>query len=399
MLYRFVIVLILVLVGCSPALRASSAEFIATAIAATLSASESSSTTVTPFPNPSSPIINYPTENSPANDNQTAHSTASLSGLAFHDLNGDGLHDQGEPGIPGIQVCLDEITPPNCTLTAQDGTYTLAGFPPGVYQLYLVSPTDPVVAFRYYTTFYRWVELPAYTFTFLEEGTPRLLNVPAQRLADASLHSFSTPIQVTLPLDESQSPTLDLPLIQGFLTDPIACSDRLRLTKFHGFDLDRQPGSVRNYLGDISPLNHGPEGASSGTEDQHIAADWGSTYQSIRGIYVRAAAPGIVDYAGDYQTQHGNCLLVKLGHPSLGAMTSYVHLDTLLVKSNESVYRGQIIGTLGQTCTTWPHLHFFLQSGWDYQTNQFLEHDPFRDTLDPLSMTWWTKDNESVCLP
>jgi len=402
-----IIAIIFALAGCSPASQTSSAEFIATAIAATLNAAEPLNTAVAP---PSSTpsttnnytTDNYPSDNSPTGNYKTDNYPTNLTGLAFHDLNANGLHDDGEPSLPGIQVCLDEIAPTSCTLTASDGSYTLTGYPPGAHQLYLLSPGDPASAFRYYTTFQRWIDLPLHTYTYLQDSIPRHFNLPAQRLVDATLHDLSTPIHLTLP-QTTELPnsitTLDLALTQGFLTDPIACSDRPRLTKFHGYDLDRQAGSVRNYLGDTSPLHHGVEGASSGTEDQHIAVDWGSTYQSIRGIYVRAAAPGLVDYAGDYQTPHGNCLLVKLGHPGLGAMTSYVHLDTLLVDTNQPVYRGQIIGTLGQSCTSWPHLHFFLQSGWDYQTNQFLEHDPYRDTLDPLSYTWWTKDNQPICLP
>jgi hypothetical protein len=72
--------------------------------------------------------------------------------------------------------------------------------------------------------------------------------------------------------------------------------------------------------------------------------------------------------------------MVSLAHPDTGQKTGYVHLDRLR-----------------QSCTDWPHVHFFFNPGWDPKNPDWSNKDPFRDTQDPDSLTWWTRDNEPVC--
>jgi murein DD-endopeptidase MepM/ murein hydrolase activator NlpD len=90
--------------------------------------------------------------------------------------------------------------------------------------------------------------------------------------------------------------------------------------------------------------------------------------------------------------------MVSLAHPDTGQKTGYVHLDRLLVKDGQYVQRGQILGTLGQSCTDGPHVHFIFNPGWDPKNPDWSNKDPFRDTQDPDSLTWWTRDNEPVCM-
>ena len=69
--------------------------------------------------------------------------------------------------------------------------------------------------------------------------------------------------------------------------------------------------------------------------------------------------------------------LVWIDHPG-GWRTKYVHLDSILVKAGQEVYRGQAIGTMGNTGnSTATHLHFGVEKnnkkldpllvfGWNY---------------------------------
>ena len=113
---------------------------------------------------------------------------------------------------------------------------------------------------------------------------------------------------------------------------------------------------------------------------------------------VRAAAPGIVAFVGEDYTTHGNCRMVTLAHPDTGHKTGYLHLEKILVNDRQKVQRGQVLGTLGDSCTEWPHLHFTFNTGWEPGSADLSNVNPYRDMQDPLSHTWWTVDNDPVCL-
>ncbi|MDI7774425.1 M23 family metallopeptidase [Asticcacaulis sp. EMRT-3] len=74
------------------------------------------------------------------------------------------------------------------------------------------------------------------------------------------------------------------------------------------------------------------------------------------GTEVRAAADGIVVYEGDQVKELGNTVYIK---HSNGWYTGYSHLDSMRVKNNETVTKGEVIGTVGQTgVIDKPQLHF-----------------------------------------
>ncbi|WP_397473137.1 peptidoglycan DD-metalloendopeptidase family protein [Pusillimonas sp.] len=73
---------------------------------------------------------------------------------------------------------------------------------------------------------------------------------------------------------------------------------------------------------------------------------------------VVAAASGKVMYAGNGVRGLGN--LILLGH-SNGFITAYAHNDKLLVKSGDSVSKGDKIAQLGQSDTSSPRLHFEIR--------------------------------------
>lgn len=75
---------------------------------------------------------------------------ADVSGTVFNDTNQDGLQNPGEPGIPGVTVCLrttsGEIAA--CTTTDANGDYTFPDVPPGNY---VVGVTDEAGILEDYT--------------------------------------------------------------------------------------------------------------------------------------------------------------------------------------------------------------------------------------------------------
>src|SRR5690606_22351296 len=73
---------------------------------------------------------------------------------------------------------------------------------------------------------------------------------------------------------------------------------------------------------------------------------------------VVAAASGKVMYAGNGVRGLGN--LILLGH-SNGFITAYAHNHKLLVKSGDTVSKGDKIAQLGQTDTSSPRLHFEIR--------------------------------------
>lgn len=84
----------------------------------------------------------------------------------------------------------------------------------------------------------------------------------------------------------------------------------------------------------------------------------GIDIQGAVGDPVVAAASGKVMYAGNGVRGLGN--LILLGHND-GFITAYAHNDQLLVKSGDSVSKGDKIALLGQTDTSSPRLHFEIR--------------------------------------
>jgi murein DD-endopeptidase MepM/ murein hydrolase activator NlpD len=306
----------------------------------------------------------------------------SLSGIVFLDMDANGIRSEGEPGIGSVRVCLRNPGGFACTPSGQNGSYTIEELPGGPVQLFLENSSEkPQFQFRYLVQSKGYIDVPGYYIN----GT----RVNSQRLPDTRLSLIQDAFEVNINGDTE----LDHALIQGYLTDPFSCPDRERITETHDYDLDPAPDKVRNYKGETA-MEYGSGGR---TADGHQAVDWGNSNRNVIGIPVRAAAPGIVVFAGEDVTLHGNCRMVTLAHPDTGHKTGYVHLDKILVQDGQVLKRGQILGTLGESCTDWPHLHFTFNPGWNPGDLNWSNKNPYRDTQDPDSYTWWTVDNQPVC--
>ncbi len=83
-------------------------------------------------------------------DKATTIATATITGTVFNDANGDGIEDDGETGLAGIQVYLDLgnvgyfVNGDPTTTTTGSGGYTLSGLAAGNYIVRQVPPTGYV---------------------------------------------------------------------------------------------------------------------------------------------------------------------------------------------------------------------------------------------------------------
>jgi murein DD-endopeptidase MepM/ murein hydrolase activator NlpD len=79
------------------------------------------------------------------------------------------------------------------------------------------------------------------------------------------------------------------------------------------------------------------------------------------GTPIKAAEDGVVAYAGNELKTYGNLVLIR---HSNGFVTAYAHASEILVKRDEQVRRGQIIGKSGQTgSVSSPQVHFEIRKG------------------------------------
>lgn len=71
---------------------------------------------------------------------EVAGPTGMIKGLVWNDLNGDGMVDDDEPGIEGIEIILSGMGS-GTTTTAADGTYAFEGLSAGAYMVTSVGPS------------------------------------------------------------------------------------------------------------------------------------------------------------------------------------------------------------------------------------------------------------------
>ncbi len=67
--------------------------------------------------------------------------TGGVSGIAWEDLNGNGIREPGEPPRPGVLVTVRSTQITASATSGADGAYRLAGLLPGVYRLGAVAPS------------------------------------------------------------------------------------------------------------------------------------------------------------------------------------------------------------------------------------------------------------------
>lgn len=98
----------------------------------------------------------------------------------------------------------------------------------------------------------------------------------------------------------------------------------------------------------------------------------GINIRAAKGTPIRAAENGVVVYAGNELKGSGNLVLIR--HEGRW-MTAYAHMDGMNIKRGDTVKRGQVIGTVGDTgSVTEPQLHFEVRRGTEaINPDRFLE--------------------------
>ena len=96
----------------------------------------------------------------------------------------------------------------------------------------------------------------------------------------------------------------------------------------------------------------------------------GLDFGGVEGDSIRAISNGIVRIAGKNFFYNGNFVLLDHGQ---GLTSVYLHMSKILVKDNQKVEKGEVIGLVGETGrATGPHLHLGVQ--W------------YKKRIDPMSL-------------
>ena len=279
--------------------------------------------------------------------------TYTLSGTVFFDHNGNGFPDGGEPPIEGVRITVGTLT----AITGVDGFYTIEGAPAGDQRVSVESPSqDPATAFRYTS-----LSLDAFQAT-------------------------KEPIPITVGGDT----TLDIALMQGFMTSPFPCQTEWQIGCYQNL-LDAAEG-CRTWAGNSELC-----GAD------HVE---GIDFAVPRGTTTTATAPGTVEAVVDQGELGFNVIVEHECLEGVHRQSTYGHLVEAFVTAGKQVQRGQPIGLTGDY-GRYPHLHFgfyvFTRDASGYATpipgQSRIAVDPYRDVTDSNSTSYWTVDNDPHCLP
>jgi hypothetical protein len=283
---------------------------------------------------------------------------ASLSGRLFFDYNGNGVQDAGEPAISGSLIQLKDNAGRIIIegLTDSSGDYRLEDIRTGEYKLHIGVDQFGDKKFRYMCR------------------------------SSSELRVVDDDYEVALHGDSNR---MDVGLSEGSLTLPFRKDAQFSRPSPFGMtgmvDVDRRPGFVRSYDPEhVKPCAYTQ--IPPWVCDQHDGID----YCFPVGTDIVAAAPGTVMETGDDETGAGNYVVVHHQFGDQGTQTLYAHLSEVIVKTGASVSRNQPIAKSGNSGVSGePHLHFRYAT-WTTPPNPI---DPYRDLLNPSSLSSWTVEN------
>lgn len=120
---------------------------------------------------------------------------------------------------------------------------------------------------------------------------------------------------------------------------------------------------IKEELSFIDPLEKGYITSGFGTRrypnDGIESIHTGIDIAAAKGTEVKASETGVVRYSEYDEEGYGNTIIIEHNE---NYQTLYAHCDELLVMVGETVEKGQIIATVGNTGrSTGPHLHFEVQ--------------------------------------
>lgn len=299
-----------------------------------------------------------------ASGDSSGTTTGSLSGYVFHNYDGTGNRGTNDPAIEGVVISIGGKS----ATTNANGYYEITNLDKGDVSVNITSPNesdrldmrtnssgDPIPIYRYYAVFNGWVNIDAYEMNGV--------SVPAQTLPDTDLYTISTALSTSI---EEGSNSLNIALMNGFLTLPYLSSQASEYTLDNPFDLDTSGDSVRWFN----------DGTSDQIEynDQHYGLD----FAGERGLWVVSWAPCAYSYT---HTDDNGGKAVWMNHFDNSFQSNAGHIDEWVIEdSGQKLYRGQIIGINGDTGTQNTHIHAgFYDSNYDSDLIIIPAMDPYRD--------------------
>jgi len=243
--------------------------------------------------------------------------TYSVKGTVFHDYNGNGIRENSEPAIPGIEIdlCSGDISIKSVN-TDLNGAYSIQLDEKGSYSLYVnksnvLGPNDQP---------YRYISISKEEF---------------KKIADS------------LEIAVDGNTEKDIAVMQGFLTLPFGPDAKLSEYDW----LDNEFG-ILFYVdwkaGEDSMTWHGKHNTFDGQDQTHFFIEENTP--------ILAAAPGKVIYTFlhpvDPYDFNQKCTIRIVHQPSPSEKyyfaTSYYLLNKMLVKKGDVVKRGDVIGLSGK---------------------------------------------------
>jgi len=329
-----------------------------------------------PAPAPAQPPVQSPAQ----------EQTYTVKGTAYHDYNGDGIKEENEPVIPGLEMELSSKVLPWELI--REGYPFKVDRNTGTYSIQLETNANGNYSIRLPKSIYK---LNVHSNVLGYNDQPfRYINISKEefrRIADS------------LYIEVNDNIEKDIALMQGFLTLPFGPD-----TKFLGknqfgieyfVDMDDRVDYVRNWKGN-----------AGGTYDNHKGTD----FFMEENTPILAAAPGVV-VPFPLSCEPGRGCFVAIQHESLYAQyysitTVYGHLNKMNVKVGDNVKRGDVIGLSGEvpynvgsiTTLYGKHLHFEvnpLASQNSFFDSTYYYTDPYRNITNKGLQTigFWTVDN------
>ena len=116
---------------------------------------------------------------------------------------------------------------------------------------------------------------------------------------------------------------------------------------------------ILNYIPSIKPVTEGYLNSGYGYRKDPIDGirrfHHGQDFSVFRGAPIQSPADGTVKRTG-YRGGFGKYIIINHGY---GYETKYLHLSKINVKKGQSVVRGAVIGSTGNSGrSTAPHLHY-----------------------------------------
>lgn len=184
------------------------------------------------------------------------------------------------------------------------------------------------------------------------------LNSP-DKLKISLLENNTAILEDEFILYEKEKKSVSVKIKQEYVTPPKSMSDKLyneylELQKAKSIEINE-----RYFSGaPVFPVTNGKIGTVFGVQrtfnEKTKSIHYGTDISSPAGTPIKALFKGKAVVAGDYYFTGKTVIL----HHGDGLVSLYSHLDTILVKENRMVEKGEKIGTVGSTGrATGPHLH------------------------------------------